>query len=92
MYDLETADPAWLEVFETACSSLETIHQLEALVVSDGLLSTGSTKQTVIHPAVVELRHQRAAYAKLLTQLGLDDGHETFQQRQTRYGRQRWAK
>lgn len=72
-FDTSTAEPSWIEVFETACATLDTIHELEALVASDGLVTTGSKQQTVVHPAVVELRHQRAAYARLVQQLGLPD-------------------
>jgi len=72
-YDLSTADALWLTLFEQACRTEETIRQLEDLVASDGLLSPGSKGQTRIHPAVQELRAQRAAYARLLIQCGLDD-------------------
>lgn len=76
-FDLDSAEPAWTEVFETACAVLDTIQQLEALIASDGLLSSGSKGQAVIHPGVVELRHQRRAYAALVQQLGLPDRPET---------------
>jgi Phage terminase, small subunit len=72
-FDLSSAEPAWVEVFEIACSVLDTVQQLEALLASDGLVTTGSKQQTVIHPAVVELRHQRQAYARLVSQLGIPD-------------------
>jgi hypothetical protein len=72
-FDLSTAEPAWVEVFEVACSTLDTIEQLEGLIASDGLLSTGSKGQAVVHPALIELRHQRQAYARLVSQLGLPD-------------------
>lgn len=72
-FDLSTAEPAWVEVYETACAVLDTIQQLQDLVASDGLVTTGSKGQVAVHPALVELRYQRAAYAKLVSQLGLPD-------------------
>jgi hypothetical protein len=87
-FDLSTADCLWLELLDQACDAEEMILQLEALIASDGLLATGAAGQTRIHPAVVELRAQTAAYARLLAQLDISD-EETFRQRQTRYGRKR---
>jgi hypothetical protein len=49
-FDLTSAEPSWIEVFEVACSTLDTILQLEALVASDGLVTSGSKGQTTIHP------------------------------------------
>lgn len=72
-FDLTSAEPSWIEVFEVACSTLDTILQLEALVASDGLITVGSKQQTVVHPAVIELRRQREAYARLVSQLGIPD-------------------
>lgn len=72
-FDLDSAEPAWLEVYETACSTLDTVRELEDLVRSDGLVTTGSKGQVAIHPALVELRYERAAYARLVAQLGLPD-------------------
>jgi phage terminase small subunit len=71
--DLTTADPSWVEVYETAWAVADTIKELEDLVRSDGLITAGSKGQTTIHPAVVELRHQRSAYARLVRELGLPD-------------------
>jgi hypothetical protein len=72
-FDLSSAEPSWVEVYEVACATLDTIQQLEALVASDGLLTSGSKGQVAVHPAVVELRYQRQSYAKLVSQLGLPD-------------------
>jgi phage terminase small subunit len=71
-YDIDTADPLWREMLEQACQTEQTILELEALVRSDGLVSTGSRGQVRVHPAVAELRAQRAAYARLLIQLGVE--------------------
>jgi len=91
-YDLASASLAWRETYETACRTLDTIRELEDLVRSDGLVSTGSTGQTVIHPALVELRQQRAAYARLVKALDLadDDRQETRRKAQARAARERW--
>jgi hypothetical protein len=72
-FDLATAEPSWVEVYEVACATLDTVQQLEALIASDGLVTSGSKQQIVIHPAVIELRHQRQAYARLVSQLGMPD-------------------
>jgi phage terminase small subunit len=83
-FDLDTAEPAWVEVFETACATLDTVRELEDLVRSDGLITTGSKGQVTIHPALVELRHQRQTYARLVQQLGLPD-------RPRNHHKQRWT-
>jgi Phage terminase, small subunit len=88
-YDLETADAAWLGIFEMACATEDTMAELEALVKSDGLLSTGSKNQTVIHPAVIELRQQRAAFARLLVQLSLNE-EDAARAKQGRVARKKW--
>ena len=81
----------WLALLDQAEAALDTIHELEAVVRSDGLLSSGSKEQVRIHPAVLELRQQRAAYARLLVQLGVDE-QETQSQRQSRIARKRYQK
>lgn len=45
-FDLSSAEPAWVETYEVACQTQDTIKQLEALVISDGLVTTGSKGQT----------------------------------------------
>ena len=93
-YDLTEATPAWRELLAVARDTRRTIEDLQALIASDGLLSRGSKDQVRVHPAVLELRQQRAAYARLLTQLGLEpEGEpETTRQRQARIARKRWQK
>jgi hypothetical protein len=54
-------------------------------VRSDGLVTTGSKGQVTIHPALVELRHQRAAFARLVSQLGLPDRPRNH------HSQKRWA-
>ena len=84
-FDLSSAEPSWVEVYEVACATLDTVRQLEDLVRSDGLVTTGSKGQVTIHPALVELRHQRAAYARLVSQLGLPDRPRNH------HSQKRWA-
>jgi hypothetical protein len=88
-FDLPTAEPVWLELYETAAATCDTIRDLEALIASDGMLSTGSKGQVTIHPAVAELRTQRAAYARLLIQLGIA-GDDQRRDRAQRASRKRW--
>ena len=89
--DLDEADVVWLSLLDTACAAEKTINDLELIIASDGMLSTGSTGQTIVHPCVAELRQQRAAFAKLLQALGLDEV-QTQIQRQARNVQKRWNK
>lgn len=53
-----------------ACRTLDRIEALEHLLVG-GLASTGSTGQTVVHPAVAELRQQQAGFARLMAAVNM---------------------
>lgn len=55
-----------------SCRAVDRIDALEEAIARDGLMISGSTGQSVLHPAVAELRQQQAALARLLTQLNLD--------------------
>lgn len=54
------------------CRIADTLEGLAAVVARDGLTTLGSAGQTVIHPAVAEIRQQQQAFARLLTQLNLE--------------------
>ena len=54
-----------------ACRTVDAIDALQAAIDADGYMSTGSMGQTVVHPAVAELRQQQASLARLLTTLNL---------------------
>jgi hypothetical protein len=73
--DLEF-DSHELQLLEAVCRTLDTISILQAQVDVDGVMALGSQGQPVVHPAVAELRQQRATMARLLGQLGIpnEDG------------------
>lgn len=54
------------------CRIADTLEGLAQVVARDGLTTLGSAGQTVIHPAVAEIRQQQQAFARLLTQLNLE--------------------
>jgi phage terminase small subunit len=55
------------------CRTADVIDSLANVVVTEGVLTTGSTGQTVVHPAVVELRQQQAGFARLTAALNLSE-------------------
>lgn len=80
-----------------ACATLDTIAELDAQVDADGVMSTGSMGQQVLHPAVAELRQQRLAFSRMLSQLALPDPEGGVVRTPERLraiegGRQRWRK
>ncbi|KAA9154220.1 hypothetical protein F6B41_02780 [Microbacterium lushaniae] len=54
-----------------ACRTVDAIDNLQAVIDRDGYTIAGSTGQTVVHPAVAELRQQQAGLTRLLTALNL---------------------
>ncbi len=54
-----------------ACSALDDVGRLEAVLDDDGLLAVGSAGQVVLHGAVAELRQARLAASRLLAALSL---------------------
>jgi hypothetical protein len=69
-FELEGGEVALLT--ET-CRTLDLCDALQATVMAEGPLSTGSQGQVVAHPAVTELRAHRLVLARLLGQLALPD-------------------
>lgn len=67
-FDLDGADPLWLALFDEACQAESVCRQLEDVIRSDGLLSSGSKGQMTVHPAVRELRAHQAHLARMLMQ------------------------
>jgi hypothetical protein len=55
---------------------MDLIEQLEANVQDQELTVPGSRGQLTASPLLAELRHQRAALARLLSQLGTDDSDD----------------
>jgi hypothetical protein len=89
-FDLDGADPLWLALLDEACRAENLCRQLEDVVRSDGLLSSGSMGQVTVHPAVQSLRAHQAHLARMLMQLGIaeDDAATT---RAKRASRTRWS-
>ena len=72
-FDLTDAER---HLLHEACRSLDRIDALEALVATEGQTVTGSTGQTVLHPAIAEARQQRLVLGRLVKQLDLPDEDE----------------
>jgi hypothetical protein len=88
--------PDELAVLVTACRTADTITRLEDELGDGPLMVAGSKGQEVVHPAVVELRLQRAAVASLLRQLAIPDDESgwdnlTASQRARRAAHARWS-
>jgi hypothetical protein len=87
--DLAEADEVWLALLQEVVRSMDLIERLEVNVQDQELTVPGSRGQLTASPLLAELRHQRAALARLLSQLGTDEA-ETQSQRQRRVARKRW--
>jgi len=61
-----------LEILAEACSVLDRLDELHALVDHDGLMVPGSKGQDVLHPAIGEARRQQALLASLCRRLSLE--------------------
>lgn len=79
LWDVSTDECEWAEhelaLLEEACRVRDRIVELDAAVVTDGLMIP-SSQGSRIHPAVAEARQQRLALARLLATLqipSLDD-------------------
>jgi hypothetical protein len=60
------------ELLTEVCRTLDEIDGLRE-VLPAGLMSTGSTGQPVVHPALAQIRASRALVGRLLAQLQLPD-------------------
>lgn len=71
-----------LLVLREACRTVDSLDALQAALDRDGAMSTSSQGDRV-HPALVELRQQRIALARLFTalQIPLDDDAGRTQRR-----------
>ena len=58
-----------LVVLDEACRTLDTCDALADVIDAEGLLVAGNGGVPKMHPAVVELRHQRTTLARLLVAL-----------------------
>lgn len=71
MADVE-GDQHDVEMVLEACRIVDVIDGLAAAVAAEGSTIAGSRGQTVVHPAVPEIRQQQLAFARILGQLNLD--------------------
>lgn len=62
-WELDSRDLTSLAV---ACHATDRAMQLEKCVSADGPMVVGSTGQPVVHPAIAEIRQQRALAAQLV--------------------------
>jgi|GEM_PF-2947269 len=82
-----------LGALEHACSLTSAAERLDEVALSAGMISTGSTGQTVVHPAVVEARLARTAAAAILARLAPTSGahRQTASERGRAAARARWG-
>ncbi|MBO0979896.1 P27 family phage terminase small subunit [Microbacterium sp. SD291] len=66
-------DPHEDELVLEVCRAVDTIDALAETIEQDGVTSTGSMGQTVVHPAIPELRQQQAGLSRLVATLNLSD-------------------
>lgn len=55
-----------LVVLDEACATLDACDELAGIVAADGMIVHGNGGVPKMHPAVIELRHQRTTLARLL--------------------------
>jgi P27 family predicted phage terminase small subunit len=72
-------EPGWrldareLHLLERACRIEDEVRDLERVVDKDGLVTTGSRGQAVVHPALTEARQLRVVQQRLLGGVELCD-------------------
>ncbi len=71
-WDLEEHETTLLR---EACRTVDLLDDLQAQLDRDGIMSS-SSQGTRVHPAAVELRQQRIAFARLMTALRIPAGEE----------------
>lgn len=59
-----------------ACRTADALDALQAHIESDGVLDESAQGRRA-HPALVEIRQQRAVFARLIAQLGIPVGEES---------------
>ena len=97
-------DPAWkldqreLVLLENASKIADVMADLEQEIAKTGVTSLGSKKQTIVNPAIAELRQQGLAQLRILQQIELVDPlkgrqHEPIRSQRARTAaRARWRK
>jgi hypothetical protein len=88
--------PDELVTLTAAARTADTIADLEQIMTTTPLVVDGSRGQPIVHPAVVELRLQRAALTTLLRRLDLPDESSgwddlTASQRARKAAHARWG-
>ena len=79
-------------LLEDACRERDIIEALTGVLGQDGYTTSGSMGQTVVHPAVQEVRQHRAIFVTLARRLGLPDENPVPKTNQNREaGQSRWA-
>lgn len=68
--------PDELRLLEDCCREMDLIDRLQKVIDKEGLTTTGSTGQVVIHPAVQEIRQHRNVLRLQLVNLSLPDEEE----------------
>lgn len=63
-------------ILRESCRTADSLDDLQALLDSEGITSE-SSQGVRVHPALVELRQQRIAFARLLTALRIPTGEAT---------------
>lgn len=66
-------DARELALIEPACRCADEIAKLEEVLATDGVTTTGSKGQVVVHPALSEVRQARLALLRLLSPLEFGD-------------------
>jgi hypothetical protein len=87
----EDPDLLYATLLDQACATLDLIEALEDDVRAVGLMVEGSKHQSVINPAVAELRQQRAALGKLLKELDLAEPQTSRSRAGKDLARARWG-
>ena len=72
-------------ILREACRTADSLDDLQALIESEGLMAETSQGPRV-HPALVEARQQRLAFARLLTALRIPTGETAAGRTQQRGG------
>lgn len=85
-----------IELLELAARQADDLALLERAIKKEGAISTGSTGQTIVHPAILEARQARLAISRLVGLIELPDGEERPATAATTRGRKaaqaRWGR
>jgi hypothetical protein len=74
-----------ITILRECCRTADSLDDLQALLDAEGVMAE-SSQGTRVHPALVELRQQRIAFARLLTALRIPAGEADSTRTQQRGG------